>query len=97
MGLAVCLLFGIIGAWITRAIQPSLSKGGLKALLITGIAAGFAGCFIGIAIGWGDIRMFNLYDVLLSMVFAAFFVLVLSKVIAFKTAVKPSLEQVPRI
>ena len=92
MGVASCLLFGIIASWITRAIQPSLNKGGIMLLLFTGLASGLIGCFLGILIGWGDMRMFNLYNVLLSMVVASAMVVAISKLIPVKPDTKGALS-----
>ena len=69
MGIVACIIFGLLGAWITRSLQTRAGIGGVYSVLIIGSIGGLLG-LTGIAIGWGDIQSFNLYNVLLS-IFAA--------------------------
>lgn len=66
MGITACIIFGLMGAWIARSLQVRTGTGGFKAVLIIGLIGGALG-LLGVAIGWGDLTSFNLYNVLLSI------------------------------
>jgi len=66
MGIAACLLFGVIAAWITRSMLAHSVVGSLKFILLIGSIGGLLG-LLGILLGWGDSESFNLYNVLLSI------------------------------
>ena len=77
MGIVACLLFGIIGAWISRSLLIH-AAGNLKTVLVIGAIGGTMG-LIGTTIGWGDPESFNLYNVLLSIAFSAIIMFLYSK------------------
>jgi len=70
MGVFACLLFGIIGAWISRSLLANAASSRIKTVLIIGLAGGFMG-LSGIIFGWGNAKSFNLYNVLLSIAFSS--------------------------
>ncbi|HRO43351.1 MAG TPA: hypothetical protein PL009_11000 [Flavipsychrobacter sp.] len=78
MGIVACILFGVIGAWITRSLIAHLGVGSLKTVLIIGIIGGAMG-LLGTTIGWGDFESFNLFNVLLSIFFSGIITLIYSK------------------
>jgi len=87
MGVIACILFGVIGAWITRSLIAHTGVGTPKTVLIIGAIGGALG-LLGTTIGWGDLESFNLYNVLLSIGFAA-----LLTVIYSKTQPRPKLSE----
>jgi len=78
MGVVACLLFGVIGAWISKSMLAAHTAGGLKLVLVIGVVSGLIGLG-GIALGWGDFRSFNLYNVLLSIAASAVITFLLSR------------------
>lgn len=78
MGAIACLLFGIISAWIALSLLGKDLSANLKPVLFIGLAGGTLG-LSGILIGWGDLGLFNLYNVLLSICFAAVLMLLYLK------------------
>ncbi len=79
MGVVACILFGIMAAWIARSMQHRSVGGGLIGILITGLTGGLLG-LTGILMGWGDMESFNLYNVFLSIAFAAILTIVWTKI-----------------
>ncbi len=79
MGITACILFGIIGAWITRSLMADTVLGSIKLVFIIGVIGGLlglTGIFVG---GWGDLESFNLYNVLLSIIITSVIMFVYSK------------------
>lgn len=70
MGVAACVLFGLLAAWITRSMHINGRTINLIFTCVIGLTGGLAG-LIGITLGWGDINSFNLYNVLLSIMLTA--------------------------
>lgn len=69
MGIFACILFGVLAAFVVRAMFPASYCLASIALLI-GVSGGSVG-LSGILIGWGNLSSFNLPDVLLAMFTAA--------------------------
>lgn len=78
MGIAACLLFGVIAAWITRSMLAYSVVGSLKFIFLIGTIGGLLG-LLGILLGWGDAESFNLYNVLLSIGITALLTFLFSK------------------
>ncbi len=60
MGLAICILFGILTALLTVLFIPKWRPENLAMILITGSIAGIFGCYIGKQLGLAGYNMFNL-------------------------------------
>jgi zinc transporter ZupT len=78
MGIISCIIFGILGSWTTRSIQLRAGTGGIKAVFIIGLLSALIG-MAGVLIGWGDIKSFNLYNILLTISVSALLTIVWSK------------------
>jgi uncharacterized membrane protein YeaQ/YmgE (transglycosylase-associated protein family) len=79
MGITACIIFGLMGAWIARSLQVRAGTGGFKAVLIIGLIGGFLG-LVGVAIGWGDLTSFNLYNVFLSIIVSSILTVAWAKI-----------------
>jgi hypothetical protein len=79
MGITACIIFGLMGAWIARSLQVRAGIGGVKAVLIIGLIGGILG-LAGIAIGWGDLTSFNLYNVFLSILVSTILTIAWAKI-----------------
>ena len=75
MGIATCLIFGLLSACVTRSILTTTIYGKFAKVLLIGIIGGMLG-LLGIIAGWGDLKSFNLYNVLLSIFFSSVLVLI---------------------
>jgi uncharacterized membrane protein YeaQ/YmgE (transglycosylase-associated protein family) len=79
MGIISCIIFGILGSWTTRSIQLRSGTGGFKAVFVIGLLSALTG-LTGILIGWGDLKSFNLYNIILTISVAALLTVIWSKV-----------------
>ena len=70
MDIILCIFFGLLTAGITSSLFENNQGTSLTFILITGAGSGLAASFIGVAGGWSNLTLFNLYNVLISIVLA---------------------------
>lgn len=70
MGLAICILFGVLVSWLTVTIMPKWRPDKILYSLLLGFVAGFAGCYAGKELGYADFEMFNLVSLGIAIVLA---------------------------
>jgi hypothetical protein len=67
MDIVLCILFGLLSAGITASLFENSRGPGLKFVFTIGLVSGAAAALIGLAGGWGDLQLFNLYNVMISI------------------------------
>lgn len=70
MGLFTCILFGIIACWIASSVKPEWNTGSVVALFVIGLSAGIAGCGLIEICNIANYDTFNVFGILLSILFA---------------------------
>lgn len=70
MDIILCIFFGLLASGITSSLFENTQGTKLRFILIAGIGSGIAASLLGMAGGWSDLTLFNLYNVLISIVAA---------------------------
>ncbi len=60
MGIISWIIFGLIAGFLAKMIMPGKGPGGCIVTIVLGILGAMVGGFIGVQIGWGSVKGFDL-------------------------------------